>query len=72
MQTLRLTVGLSGAPARVIQNAVERGFSGSKTDVIRSALIAYGERYGLLDSDGTLKSDVVRSLKKAAIEEGLS
>lgn len=72
MQSLRMSVQLFGVPARVMERAMQQGFAGSRTDVLRAALIAYGEKYGLLDSDGTLKPDVRKSLHEAAKVEGLS
>lgn len=72
MQTLRMSVNLFGLPARVMERALEQGFAGSRTDVLRAALIAYGEKYRLMDSDGILKTEVKNSLYEAAQSEGLS
>ncbi|MBI5036446.1 hypothetical protein HZC09_03810 [Candidatus Micrarchaeota archaeon] len=72
MENIRMTVDLAGVPANVVRLAVRKGFSGSMNDVIRNALVVYGERYGLLDDDGELDEGFGRSLQQAAKEKGIS
>jgi len=68
----RMTVGLSGVPAHVLERALEEGLAGSRNDVIRQALVLYGEKLGLLDNEGPLSEEVARAIGAAKTEKNVS
>ena len=67
-----MTIGLSGIPAHVLERAVEEGLSGSRNDVIRQALVLYGEKLGLLDNEGPLDEDAAGAIEAARATKSIS
>ena len=49
MENVNFTVRLSGESARILNQLVNRGYSGSKTEAVRTALISYALKLGLLN-----------------------
>ncbi len=45
---ITLTVRLKGEPAQILNEIVEKGFSGSKNEAIRTSLIFYAIQLGLI------------------------
>ncbi|MEW6329738.1 MAG: hypothetical protein AB1468_06540 [Candidatus Micrarchaeota archaeon] len=63
---------LLGVPAHVLERALEEGLAGSRNDVIRQALVLYGEKLGLLDNEGPLSEEVSKAIDAAGSEKSIS
>ncbi len=60
MESTTFTVRLKGDVAGVVNELVKRGYSESKTEAIRAALVFYGMKLGLISS---------RQLHRKVLEE---
>lgn len=64
MESTTFTVRLKGDVAEVVDELVKRGYSESKTEVIRTSLVFYGMQLGLI-SPKRLHRKVLERMEKS-------
>ncbi|MBN2251159.1 MAG: hypothetical protein JW724_03695 [Candidatus Altiarchaeota archaeon] len=64
MKTKTFTVRLKGDVAEVVDELVNRGYSESKTEAIRTSLVFYGMQLGLISSK-RLHRKVLKTMKES-------
>lgn len=63
MKEVTFTVRLKGDVADLVTDLVNRGYSGSKTEAIRTSLIFYGIRLGLISPKMLHKKALIKIAK---------
>ena len=68
MERVNFTVRLSGESARALNELVSRGYSGSKTEAVRAALIRYALEVGLISGRNLFRKTAERVSRKGYTE----
>ncbi len=61
---VNFTVRLSGESANVLNELVERGYCGSKTEAVRAALLSYALKLGVISPNELFRKTAERIRKR--------